>query len=364
MSVESLSAAPDHPRRTFSLLGQGEAERSFLSAWNGGRLPHAWLIEGPRGVGKATLAYRIARFALKSAGAGSGGLFGDDLPPVSLDIAADDPVSQRIAASGHADLLSVERTVNEKTGKMRRDISAEDARGLPGFFSMTSAEGGYRIAIVDALDEANVEGVNALLKIVEEPPARALILLLAHKPGRVLPTIRSRCRRLMLRPLPDEDVLALLQARHPDLSRADAAAVAALAEGSPGRAFRLVAAGGVDLHRQLAGLLGRLPQLDLPAVHALGDKLNRGGEEGQLPLLGELLSWWLTRIVRRIATGEALAPGEEAGVVEKLAQRGSLDRWVQLWEKTGRLVERADALNLERKQVVLTLFGDFARTAA
>ncbi len=363
MSDQNLSAAPDHPRRTFGLLGQGEAERAFLSAWTSGRLPHAWLIEGPRGVGKATLAYRIARFVLRGE-RGRNGLFGGSAPASSLDVPKEDPVFQRIAASGHADLLSVERTVNEKTGKLRRDISAEDARGLPGFFSMTAAEGGYRVAIVDALDEANVEGVNALLKIVEEPPARALVLLVAHRPGRVLPTIRSRCRRLMLRPLPDPDVLTLLRMRHPDLPAADAAAVAALAEGSPGRAFRLVAAGGIDLHRQLGSLLGHLPSLDMQAVHALGDKLNRGGEAEQLPLLGELLSWWLTRIVRRIATGEMPGQAEEAGVVHKLAERGSLDQWVELWEKTARLVERADALNLERKQVVLTLFGAFARTAA
>lgn len=354
----------DHPRLTPSLRGQEEAERTFLAAWNGGRLPHAWLIEGPRGVGKATLAYRIARFVLSARGEAGGNLFGGTLPPASLDIAIEDPACRRIAAGGHADLLTIERTVNEKTGKMRRDIAAEDARGLPEFFSMTAAEGGYRVAIVDSVDETNAESVNALLKIVEEPPARSLILLLAHRPGRVLPTIRSRCRRLMLRPLPDSDVLALLQARHPDLSRDDATAVAALAEGSPGRALRLLAAGGVDLQRQVGGLLGRLPQLDVAGVHALGDRLNRGGEEGQLPLLGELLAWWLARIVRRIATGEAPASGEEREVVERLARRGSLDRWVELWEKTGRLVERAEALNLERKQVVLTLFGEFARTAA
>lgn len=363
MSDAPLSASPDHPRHTATLRGHAAAERGFLDAWTADRLHHAWLIEGPRGIGKATLAYRIARFVLQGRRAAEGGLFGAALPPASLHVDPESGVFHRVAAAAHADLLTVERSLSDR-GRMRREIVVADARALPGFFAMTAAEGGYRVAIVDSLDEANRESVNSLLKIVEEPPPRALILLLAHRPGAVLPTIRSRCRRLQLRPLADEDVLAVLREHRPNLAEEEAAVLVRLAEGAPGRALRFADLGGAELHLQVAALLERLPALDLPGVHALGDKLGRGAEGDGLSVLGELLDWWLTRVIRR-AGGGRFGPAEaEEGVLARLAGRGSLDRWIDLWEKTGRLVERAEALNLERKQVVLTLFGAFARTAA
>ncbi|WP_119422867.1 DNA polymerase III subunit delta' [Desertibaculum subflavum] len=362
MSDATLSASPDHPRHTSGLRGHAAAERAFLDAWTADRLHHAWLIEGPRGIGKATLAYRIARFVLLGRKAAEGGLFGDALPPASLDVDPDSGVFHRVAAAAHADLLTVERSLTDR-GRMRREIVVADARALPGFFAMTAAEGGYRVAIVDSLDEANRESVNSLLKIVEEPPAHALILLLAHRPGAVLPTIRSRCRRLQLRPLADEDALTVLRAHRPQLAEEEAAVLVRLAEGAPGRALRLADLGGAELHQQIGTLLGRLPVLDLPGVHALGDKLGRGADGDGLSVLGELLDWWLTRVIRRAGGGQSGPAGAEEGVVSRLAGRGSLDRWIDLWEKTGRLVERAEALNLERKQVVLTLFGAMARAA-
>lgn len=362
MSDATLSASPDHPRHTATLRGHAAAERSFLDAWMSGRLHHAWLIEGPRGIGKATLAYRIARFVLQGAKAAEGGLFGEALPPASLTVDPESGVFHRVAAGAHADLMTIERSLSDR-GRMRREIVVADARALPGFFAMTAAEGGYRVAIVDSLDEANRESVNSLLKIVEEPPAHALILLLAHRPGAVLPTIRSRCRRLQLRPLADDDVLSILQERRPDLGAEEAQVLARLAEGAPGRALRLADLGGAELHQQIGTLLSRLPALDLAAVHALGDRLGRNAEGNGLSVLGELMDWWLTRIIRRAGGGGAAAAEAEEGVLDRLAGLGSLDRWIELWEKTGRLVERAEALNLERKQVVLTLFGALARAA-
>jgi DNA polymerase-3 subunit delta' len=363
MSEAGLSASPDHPRHTAHLHGHAAAERSFLDAWNAGRLHHAWLIEGPRGIGKATLAYRIARFVLQGRQGPTGGLFGGALPPASLDIDPESGTFHRVAAAAHADLLTIERSLTDK-GRMRREIVVADARALPGFFAMTAAEGGFRVAIVDSLDEANRESVNSLLKIVEEPPAQALILLLAHRPGAVLPTIRSRCRRLQLHPLSEADVLTVLREHRPSLVPDEATLLARLAEGAPGRALRLADLGGAELHQQIGNLLGRLPALDLPGVHALGDRLGRNAEGDGLSVLGELLDWWLTRIIRRAGGGQGTSAEAEEGVLARLAGRGSLDRWIDLWEKAGRLVERAEALNLERKQVVLTLFGALARAAA
>jgi DNA polymerase-3 subunit delta' len=362
MSDGSLSASPDHPRRTAGLRGHAAAEQAFLDAWRAERVHHAWLIEGPRGIGKATLAYRIARFVLRGREQTAAGLFAGALAPAGLAVDPESTLFHRIAAAAHADLLTVERSLTDK-GRLRKEIVVEEARALPGFFAMTAAEGGYRVAIIDSVDEANREGVNSLLKIVEEPPERALILLLAHRPGAVLPTIRSRCRRLQLRPLAATDVSDVLLEKRPGTAPDEAAILARIAEGAPGRALRLADLGGAELHKQVGALLERLPATDLPGVHALGDRLGKTGDGEGLSVLGELLDWWLSRVIRRAGGAPPLAEAEQ-GVVDRLAGRGSLDRWIDLWEKTGRLVERADALNLERKQVVLTLFGAFARATA
>jgi hypothetical protein len=185
------------PRETLALFGHAEAEQTLLDSYKSGRIPHAWLIGGPPGIGKATLAYRLARFVLAHP---------DPKVPVvqkaaSLAVDADNPVAHRIAAQAQGDLLVLERIVNETTGKLYTVIRVDDVRRTVSFFGSTAGEGGWRIAIVDAVDDLQREGANALLKVLEEPPQRTLLLLISHAPGRELPTIRSRCRRLLLRPL-------------------------------------------------------------------------------------------------------------------------------------------------------------------
>ena len=192
---------PPHPRATTRLFGHAEAERALLDAYRGGRLPHGWLIGGPPGIGKATLAYRMARFVLAHPD--------PQLAAVrsapSLALPDDHPVVRRVAAQAQGDLLVLERTIGE-TGKLRTRIAVDDVRRSVSFFGSTAGEGGWRIAIVDSVDELNPASANALLKVLEEPPARALLLLVSHAPGRALATIRSRCRLLTLRPLAAGDV--------------------------------------------------------------------------------------------------------------------------------------------------------------
>src|SRR5512143_2664219 len=191
-----------------AFFGHGDAERTLLGAYKGGRIPHAWLIGGPPGVGKATLALRLARFVLAHP---------DPWAPevqkaTSLAVDADQPVARRIAAQAQGDLLVIERVINEQTGKLYTVIRVDDVRRTVAFFGSTAGEGGWRICIVDAVDDLQREGANALLKILEEPPERSLLLLISHAPGRELPTIRSRCRRLLLRPLETADVVRALAA--------------------------------------------------------------------------------------------------------------------------------------------------------
>lgn len=353
----AASEDPAAPRRNPDLFGHGEAERTLLEAWNSGRLPHAWLIGGPPGIGKATLAFRFARFVLTqgAAGAGDAGLFGAPEPPSSLRTDPADPVFRRVSSSGHADLLTVERQRGEKRDRLKRDIAVDDVRKIAPFLHRTAAEGGWRVAVIDGADRMNTSGLNAVLKILEEPPPGALLLLVSDNPGGMLPTIRSRCRKLTLAPLPEETVVELLGRYRPELAEDARPALARLAEGSVGRAMALADAGGLDLYRQMVGLLSGLPRLDIPAAHAFADGLTRKQDDGLFETATELLVWWLARFARALARGvwpAEVVPGETA-LMARLAGARGLDRWVEVWEKVQRLFARAESANLDRKQVVL-----------
>ncbi|MTJ80513.1 MAG: DNA polymerase III subunit delta' [Telmatospirillum sp.] len=356
-----MSAAPPpadmpSPRTTTDLLGHDEGETTFLDAWQSGRLAHAWLICGPRGIGKATLAYRIARFVLS--GGQGGGLFGD----AGLSIAADHPVVRRIASGGHADLKVIERSwADDNKTRLKAEIPVDDVRGIGEFLALTPAEGGWRVVLVDAVDELNRSGANAILKILEEPPKNALLLLVSHSPGRLLPTIRSRCRRLVLQPLSEAVVTTLLRRHQPDLSDGDAAAVARLAQGSIGRALALTEQGGLDLYREMVGLLSGLPRLDVARLHAFGDKIGKGDDGFRT--FTELFSGWLAAA----ATARDDGPGDivagETAVRRRMLDSAGLERWVKVWEKTTHLFGRAEAVNLDRKLVVINAFLALERLA-
>lgn len=342
---------PPHPRDNAELLGHEAAEAELLAAHADGRLAHAWLIGGPRGVGKATLAYRFARYVLKQGRAGGRDLFGG--APTSLAVPPEDPVFHRVAAGGHADLMTLERGLNER-GRLRSVIVVEQTRALGGFFALTSAEGGWRVAVIDSVDEMNAESANALLKVLEEPPARSLLLLVAHAPSRLLPTIRSRCRRLTLRPLP-EMLVAEILGRRPELAEAERLALARLAEGSPGRALALASQGGLSLYEELVRLLGALPGLPPLEMHALSDRLARRDQEAAYRTWVDLLGLWLGRLVRAgVGRPEAEATAGEAELAARLLALAGPRRWAEAWEEIGRLAGRADAVNLDRKQTVLS----------
>ena len=206
---DRVEGAP-HPRETLRLFGQSEAEAAFLEAFNAGRLHHAWLITGPRGLGKATLAWRIARFLLATP-EDDGGMFAPP-PPETLDIPADHPVSRRLAALSEPRLYLLRRGLNDRETMVTQDILVGEVRLMKDYFNLTAADGGRRVAIVDAADEMNPQAANALLKLLEEPPEKVTFLLISHQPFGLLPTIRSRCRTLRLRALDSADLTAALQA--------------------------------------------------------------------------------------------------------------------------------------------------------
>jgi DNA polymerase-3 subunit delta' len=373
---------PFAPRRNLDLAGQEAAERAVLDAWNAGRMPHAWLITGPRGVGKATLAYRIARFVLAEGGKGTAaepGLFGDALPPVppqTLAVAPDHPVVARVASNGHADLRVLEpNMINPETNRPSRQILVGHVRKALQVTNLTAAEAGWRVILIDPADELNANAQNAILKSLEEPPAGVLFLLVSHAPGRLLPTIRSRCRRIPLEPLGPAVVDTLLARYRPEVATDDRTALARLTEGSIGDALALADSGGLELYRTVVRLLGTLDRPDIQGIHALGESLSRAGaraaarrssENGgrttpavdSFATLRDLIGRWLGRLVIAGARAESpleIVPGE-AQISAKFLSRAPLEQWLEVWEKVTGLMARADGANLDRKQTVVSAF--------
>ena len=345
------------PRKNDVFLGHEEAEKTILDAWNSKRMHHAWLLCGPRGVGKATLAYRMARFILSGGGEdGGAGLFGDS--PNGLYVDPENPVFRRIAGGGHGDLKVIERKYDEKKKRLQGEITVDSVRTVGNFMSKTSAEGGWRVVIVDAADELNRNAANAILKVLEEPPANALMILVAHHPGRLLPTIRSRCRRLNLGALEEHQVVDLLGRYCPDMDLGDRDALSGLAEGSVGRALQLHEVGGLELYTELVTLIAALPNADVAGQHKFAERFSAADKDASFAAITELLHWWLARMIRFAATGQA--PREivdgELPAMQRMAASQPLDQWLEVWEKINELMGATRGLHLDRKQALLNAF--------
>jgi DNA polymerase-3 subunit delta' len=327
------------PRETLVLFGHAAAEATLLDAYRGGRIPHAWLIGGPPGIGKATLAYRMARFVLAHPDPTSA----EVQRATSLEVGSESTTARHIAGSSHGGLLVLERTLNER-GVMRTAIAVDDARKTVTFFGATAAAGGWRVCLVDTVDELNANSANALLKVVEEPPPRSLFLLLSNAPARVLATIQSRCRKLALRPLEMADVMRAA-ATAAGVSESDPALrkAAETAEGSVGRALTLLGGSALGLQERTVQLLKSLPNVDPKALHALGDAL-AGTDRTTLATFVDTVERWLI---------ERLGDGSNANLA-------SLARVSEVWEKVLRDARDTQEYNLERKPLVFSVFGMLA----
>ena len=337
--TDEITARIEAPRRNAALIGHAAGEADLLRAWRADRLAHGWLITGPPGVGKATLAWRFARFVL--AGGGT-----DDMA-----IDPDDPVFRQLAAGANPDCRLVRRSYagQQANARLRDEIAVDDVRALGPFLRLKPAAGGWRVVVVDAADQMNRNAQNALLKLLEEPPSRTVMLLVCDAPSRLLATVRSRCRRLALQPLAAGQVSAVMSMIRPDLSAADAGRLAALADGSPGRALRLADVGGLELHDEMAALVDSLPTLDVRRLHATADRLARPANADQYATFTALLRRWLAGLIHQAAGAPAVGR--------------DLDRWLEVWEKTARLFVVADGVRLDRKQVILNTFFNLAEAA-
>ncbi|PWE17187.1 DNA polymerase III subunit delta' [Marinicauda salina] len=329
-----------HPRAVYQLFGHDPAAAAVEQAFAGGRMHHAWMITGPKGVGKATLAWRIARRVLGAAPAGDG--------PLSAD--PEDPVCRRLEALSHPDFLLIRRPYDDKRGRIRAEITVEESRRAPDFFSRSAGgHDGWRVCLVDAADEMNANAANAILKTLEEPPKRGLLLLVVNAPGRLPATIRSRCRRLSLRAPDIEATADWLSAAH-GLAPELAAKAAALAGGAPGRALALAATDAPALKDELDRVLDALPRLDRAAIARLAAKCGQKDGDAFRRTLLDFLGVY--------AQGRARTLALEQGGVEDAG------RWVDAGDALARLARESETLYLDPKQTTHAAFAILQDAAA
>lgn len=355
---DKLEAAP-HPRDAAKVFGHSAAEAEFLDAFNGDRLHHAWMITGARGIGKATLAWRLARFLLATPD-DDGGMF-EAPAPDTLDVPTDHPVARRLQALAEPRLFLLRRPWNEKTEKLATQITIDETRKLKGFFQMSAADGGRRAVIVDAADEMNTAAANALLKVLEEPPAQTTIFLVTHQPARLLPTIRSRCRTLRLSPLsPDDLAWSLDQA---GFETSEAAALHGLSQGSAGAAIRLAEAGGPALYGQLVALFAGMPKIDRAAMQKLAQD---NTSEARFDLLMTLTDRLLARLARTGTTGAApaeIVPGEAEILMQLSPNPQAGLAWAEAAEGLTAKARGGRAVNLDPALLILDMCLALAQKA-
>ncbi len=356
---DRVEGAP-HPRETTRLVGQQAAEAAFLEAFNAGRLHHGWLITGPRGVGKATLAWRIARFLLATDPAAD--------TPQGLDIPRDHPVARRMAALAEPRLFLLRRAWDEQRKRLKQVITVDEVRKLGGFFHLSATDGGRRVVIVDSADEMNPSAANALLKLLEEPPAGAVLLLVSHQPSRLLPTIRSRCRELRCPPLPPADLARAVSAANGDDEGATPPqALAALSGGSVGEALRLSGLGGMETYTELVALFSTLPRLDRPRALKLAESAAGPRNAERFDLLLRLVDLFLTRTARTGVTGPPLveAASGEGELMQRLSPDAAAARaWAELQQQLSTRARHGQAVNLDPAALLLDMFLRINETAS
>jgi DNA polymerase III subunit delta' len=342
-----------HPRETAILFGHTDAERTLAAAFASGQMHHAWLLTGRLGIGKATLAYRLARHALAEPSE-------RDPSGTTLEVSPATRTARQVNALSHPGLMLLRRPYDARARRFAQAIPVDEVRRLKSFLGLTSAANAWRVVLIDSADELNINAANAVLKSLEEPPARTLFLLIAAAPNGLLPTIRSRCRRLDLAALAAEPLraaaMAALAVRGIEPPDGEAwGRLERVAHGSVRRLLQLVAAGGLELNARIEKLMGSLPRLDWQLAHALTDEMGFGAPEQPYETFFELFLDMLARLVRARASGQG-SPADER-LATRLIAPERLPAWAEFWQLAAR--EKADAaeLNLDRKAMLTSLFA-------
>ncbi len=335
---DRLDGAP-HPRDQYTFLGHPSGERAFMEGLKSGRLHHAWLIGGQQGIGKATLAYRVARYLLARG----------PVPPAgdSLYISPDEPVSKQVSALSHPNLVVLRRAVSAEKKSVSATIPVDAVRKAMSLFETTSANGGYRICIVDSAEDLTISSANALLKLVEEPPRDSLFLIVSHIPQRVLPTIRSRCRSLNLSPLAENDIRQIISGFDTGTPPAEEAMRTALlhGEGSVRKTFEMLDPKQAAVIHRVESILQELPHVNTGRVLSLAESVAQRDAAGEFALVMECVERWVSQKIH-----------EKAGL-----GASTLAQLVEVCEKLRKAEREVDVFNLARRPLVLSLFDDLAQ---
>ncbi len=342
-----------HPRNTARLFGHRDSEASFAAAFSAGRMHHGWLIAGREGIGKATLSYRMARFALAEPHERGRGEDPLDIEPGTI-------AARQVRALSHPGLMVIRRPWDTKLKRFLTVISVDEVRRIKSFLAHSAGASSWRVVIVDQADELNGPAANALLKSLEEPPARTVFLLVTSEPGRLLTTIKSRCRRLDLAALDETNLKlategAVTAAQAPPIDPKQWPMLLECAQGSVRRLLALSRSEGLGIHAKVKGIIATLPKLDWPQVHALADEVTGAGAEQRFEQMFDLLVDSIARLVRIRAIGAGSA--DELRLAGRLITDHGLASWAELWETV--VVKKAEtlALNLDRKALILETFA-------
>ncbi|MEM9044063.1 MAG: DNA polymerase III subunit delta' [Pseudomonadota bacterium] len=359
LELDRAAGAP-HPRETSRLIGQEVAEQAFLDAWASDRLHHAWLLRGPQGIGKATLAYRMARAILAEGPMPGGSLFGAPLVPKTLDSPADCPIDQRIKAGSEPRLSVLRLGVNPSTGRPRSQIVVDDVRATKGFLQLSAADGGWRVVIVDAADQMNRSAANALLKMLEEPPELVLMILISHAPGSLLPTIRSRCRFLDLYPLSSDQLSTALAQADVEIPTGHESNLAELANGSVGRAVELINGDGLALYAKLVAMMSG-GRVDRHEMSVLANQVSGRDAAQAFAMTADLLQVLVGRLARAAASGTPPPPAStrEPELIEMAAsQADQASLWAEASARIGASLRHSVAVNLDPGQTIIDTLLD------
>ena len=376
---DRIAGAP-HPRDTIKLLGQSRAKTTFLNAFRTNRMHHGWLIHGPRGIGKATLAWTIARFLLATSMASNTGLSGETFPTSeTLEIPQDHPVAQRLRAGSEPGLFVLRRPFDQKTNRLKAQITVDEVRKLKNFFALSATDGGRRVVIVDSADEMNISAANAILKLLEEPPERCCLFLISHQPAGLLPTLRSRCCDLRLQPLAQAQIATALKqierAAEPTTYPENEAqndeqtlALAELAAGSVGAAVRLRQLDGLALYHDLVGVFNHGSEINQMQAIKLAESAAVRGAEDRFDMLVSLFDTMLIRlarygVTRQMPTIEIV--NDEFDVLRRAAPDAIAGRaWAEIAQQIGARMQHGRTVNLDPAALILDTVFKMQRTAA
>lgn len=357
------SASLPPPRENPDMLRHEEIEQSLLSLQHNKNFPHALIFSGPMGVGKATMAFRLARFLLSQSpnGEEEGGLFGESDPKpaaTTLYIAPESPVFKRVASGGHADLRTIERAMDEKKGVRKGVVDIDSIRKIAPFLRMSSSDGGWRIVIVDEADTMNRYAQNAILKILEEPPPKALLILICNRLGTMIPTIRSRCRTFHFQALDKDTLSTLLKRGAPDATTSEIALLSALSDGSMGRALTMHEEKGANTLNTILAFLENWKSPEWSKIHPMADTLSRPDSEKAYTSFVTIMEWVAQSLLRAKATNDHGLPEIlKSDALKTLQNHYSLEQWIDICEKLSSHFIAIDRSNLDKRHGVIGAFA-------